>query len=99
MARRKPVYVDLSNMEPPSLTDRYNSASALATQARGAFLIASLDLEDSARDLDAVLVDVDSQIGELIELRAHVEYDRDSFLESAKRLKALVEPNEQLSLF
>lgn len=82
---------------PPSNAERYNIASVRATQARGAFLMAALDLENSARDLDGLLVDIESEIDHLIELRSNVEYDRDSFLESAKRLKSIVEP--ELTLF
>jgi hypothetical protein len=81
----------------PSRAERYNTASVRATQARGAFLVAALDLENSARDLDGLLVDIENEIDDLIEMRAHVEFDRDSFLESAKRLKTIVEPD--LTLF
>jgi hypothetical protein len=83
---------------PLTTTDRYNIASTVATQARGNFLTAALDLENSARDLDGVLADLELEIDTLIELRANVEYDRASYLASAEALKAIVEPT-QLVLF
>ena len=80
-----------------TVQDRYNIASTVAAQARGNFLTASLDLENSARDLEGVLIDIEQAIDELIELRAEVEHDRDSYVASAKALKAIAEP--QLALF
>lgn len=98
MAFRKDTTLYIDVLPTPTPTERYNLASIVATQARGQFLVAALDLENSSRDLDAVLVDIESEIDALIELRSNVEFDRDSYLESAKRLKAIVEP-DQLSLF
>lgn len=97
MAIRKATFVF---PEEISLTtsDRYNIASTVAAQARGSFLTAALDLENSAINLDGVLADLELEIDALLELRANVEYDRESFLASAKALKAIVEPT-QLSLF
>jgi hypothetical protein len=96
MAITRKALVAVPEVEP-SREERYNLASVRATQARGAFLVAALDLENSARDLDGLLVDIENEIDHLIELRSNVEYDRDSFLESAKRLKSIVEP--ELTLF
>lgn len=82
---------------PLTTSDRYNIASTVAAQARGNFLTAALDLENSAKDLDGVLADLELEIEAMLELRANVEFDRESYLASAKALKAIVEP--ALTLF
>lgn len=96
---RRTSAAPLDTTPEPTVADRYNSASAVASEARNAFLVAALDLEDSARDLDAVLYDIESQIDELIELRAHVEFDAEANRSAAKRLRELVEQPAELTLF
>lgn len=83
----------------PTLQDRLNGAQAIAGQARSSFLIAAVDLENSARELDFVATETETEIDRLIELRDLAEYEATANRIAAKRLRDLVEEPSVDTLF
>ena len=100
MSRKKGVTAyELLQQPEPSHEERYNAASAVAGQARSAFLIAALDLESSGNDFDILATDLQNEIDHLTGLRDQAISDAHHARKAAMNLKALVEPADQLTLF
>ena len=83
----------------PSLDARLNGALAGSESARSAFLIAALDLDSAANELDNVAADTQAELDRLVEILETAINRSDENRAAAKRLRALVEPeHQQLSI-
>ena len=83
----------------PGLADRLISAQLVSTDAKGSFLIAALDLENVASELDDLALETQNELDRLVGILDAAIEDSDKNRRIAKRLREFVEDESDLTLF